>query len=264
MRVLVTGAAGFIGQHVVEACQQSGHDVVLYDQRYGQHLSTISYSHVCYSDAIIHLAAWADVRSNWQGQEHCIYRDNVEGTRALLNAAMTVRTVKRIVFASTCAVFSGSDVRATSPYAASKIAGEAMVQAWSEAHGWEWSIGRFAAVYGWGYRHGHVADFVRQARKTGSVYAISRPDARPGVHVADVAAWCVRQLESTESRVDNLVGGYWSTRNTAELMRVPFAHAEQERGWIGDGSSIDVRPTIAIPTPIADGVRDALQSLGWR
>ena len=185
MNFLVTGGAGFIGSHVVERLLRAGHAVWVLDdlnnfydpaikQRNLRELEALGkpfiFVQVDLTDRarldevlggvkfvqIIHLAARAGVRPSLQ--EPALYqRVNVEGTVNLLEAAR-LNGVKKITIASSSSVygvnakvpFSEADpiFSAISPYAASKLACEALGHVYHHIYGMDVVMLRFFTVYG--------------------------------------------------------------------------------------------------------------------
>ncbi len=285
--IVVTGSAGFVGRHVVSAIFDAGIEgaILEIDRASGPAhdlndapLDTLLRG----ATAIIHCAAHADVRRNWD-ELGTIQRDNVDATMRLLQAAATIPTLRNFVFVSTGAVYAGAlgmqteddSCRATSPYAASKLTGEAYVQAYAERFGWRWCVTRPAACFGAGYHHGHVADFVRQAKETGRIHALDiGAHRKPAVHVEDLARVLVAAATSDRgpSGVLNVVGGLWGWRDTARMMGIrPTCEERKTTGWIGDSATAtfdskrlctwyaDIAPSRAVH----HGVADALTTLGW-
>ena len=185
MNFLVTGGAGFIGSHVCERLLQTGEAVWTLDdlnsfydpalkQRNIQALQTSGKRFTFIQgdltnravleellgsvrfDQIIHLAARAGVRPSLA--EPALYqRVNVEGTVHLLEAARR-NGVRKIIIASSSSVygvnskvpFSESDpiFCAISPYAASKLACEALGHVYHHVYGMDVVMLRFFTVYG--------------------------------------------------------------------------------------------------------------------
>src|SRR5271157_4044208 len=185
MNFLVTGGAGFIGSHVCERLLQDGHAVWALDdlnpfydprlkQRNVRELQALAKPFVFVQgdvtdraaldelfgsvrfDQVIHLAARAGVRPSL---EHpALYqRVNVEGTANLLEAAR-LNGVRKLIIASSSSVygvnskvpFAESDpiFSAISPYAASKLACEALGHVYHHVYGLDIVMLRFFTVYG--------------------------------------------------------------------------------------------------------------------
>ena len=185
MNFLVTGGAGFIGSHVCERLLREGHAVWAFDdlnpfydpqlkrgnirdlQSLAKPFEFIQgditdraaldevFRDVCF-DQVIHLAARAGVRPSLV--DPALYqRVNVEGTVNLLEAAR-LNGVKKLTLASSSSVygvnakvpFSESDpiFSAISPYAASKLACEALGHVYHHVYGLDVAVLRFFTVYG--------------------------------------------------------------------------------------------------------------------
>lgn len=185
MNFLVTGGAGFIGSHVCEALLERGHGVWVLDdlndfyapalkqanlrrlQAMGREFEFVQgditdgdaveevFSSARF-DQVIHLAARAGVRPSLQAP--ALYmRINVEGTAMVLEAARRHK-VRKLILASSSSVyginakvpFSESDPIFTpiSPYAASKLACEALGHVYHHVYGMDVVMLRFFTVYG--------------------------------------------------------------------------------------------------------------------
>jgi len=190
-RVFVTGAAGFIGSHLAERLLATGCEVVGWDNfstgqreflsgipagakfslRDGDNVDLPKLTQAMSGcDAVFHLAANADVRF---GLEHP-GKDVEQNTLATFNVleAMRANGIKTIAFSSTGSVYGEAAVIPTpedapfpiqtSLYAASKLAGESLIQAYCEGFGFQGYIFRFVSILGERYTHGHVLDFYKQ------------------------------------------------------------------------------------------------------
>src|ERR1044071_5855388 len=182
---LVTGGAGFIGSHVCQELLNRGHSVCAFDDLnnfydpnlkranlrelqtagkpfefiFGDLTDEEAIAEVFGSaqfDQVIHLAARAGVRPSLA--EPALYqRVNVEGTVNVLEVARK-SGVKKIIIASSSSVygvnskvpFSESDpiFSAISPYAASKLACEALGHVYHHVYGMDIAVLRFFTVYG--------------------------------------------------------------------------------------------------------------------
>lgn len=185
MNFLVTGGAGFIGSHVCERLLAEGHSVRTFDDLNDFYDPQIKRANVralqslakpfefiqgdltdrvavaeLFADGkfdqVIHLAARAGIRASLV--DPALYqRVNVEGTANLLEAARR-HDVKKIIVASSSSVyglnakvpFRESDPIATpiSPYAASKLATEALGHVYHHVYGLDVVLLRFFTVYG--------------------------------------------------------------------------------------------------------------------
>lgn len=189
--VFVTGAAGFIGSTLVDRLLAEGRRVVGWDNfSTGQDSFLASaLAHQSFTlvrgdtldlesltkamagcDTVAHLAANADVRFGLAYPR----RDLEQNTLATFHVleAMRANNIRRIAFSSTGSVYGEAEMIPTpedapfpiqtSLYAASKVAGEALIQSYCEGFGFEGYVFRFVSILGERYTHGHVFDFYSQ------------------------------------------------------------------------------------------------------
>jgi UDP-glucose 4-epimerase len=169
MRAIVTGGAGFIGSHVVEALLARGDEVhVLDDLSKGKrervadgatlHVADIRDPGATFDavgpEAVFHLAAQADVRTSVERPDFDA-DVNVLGTTRILEASR--RHGAAIVFASTGgAIYGECDGPAPesaprqplAPYGTSKLCGEEYLATWNRLYGTHHVSLRFGNVYG--------------------------------------------------------------------------------------------------------------------
>jgi UDP-glucose 4-epimerase len=292
MRCFVTGGAGFIGSNLVDRLLQLGHDVVAYDnfstgqrafldaaERSGRFElidgDTLDPPRLARAmsgaEIVFHLAANADVRSGTADPR----RDLDQNTIATFNVleAMRANGVRRIVFASTGSIYGDATVfptpenapfpMQTSLYGASKLAGEALIQAYGEGFGFEGLIFRFVSILGERYSHGHVFDFYKSLRgNPGELRVLGDGRQRKSYlyieDCLDAVLTVVEKASGGKVQVFNLgaeeycdvidsIG--WITAHLGLAPRLSFSGGD--RGWIGDS------PFIFLDTT-------KIRALGWK
>jgi UDP-glucose 4-epimerase len=173
MRILLTGAAGFIASHIADAFLAQGHEVLVVDNlSTGRRENLPSGARLVEMDLISpeladvvrdfrpeivdHHAAHADVRQSVVDPTYDA-QVNVVGMLALIQAAIDAGAGKFIFSSSGGAIYGDPDVvpcdeshpeRPVSPYGASKKAGEVYLETMSRVHGLDYTILRYPNVYG--------------------------------------------------------------------------------------------------------------------
>jgi UDP-glucose 4-epimerase len=278
LKILVTGGAGFIGSNLVDRLLGLGHTVVAYDNfSTGQEQFLVNASvepgfilvrgdvqdtdvltHAMSGcDFVFHFAANADVRF---GLEHP-RRDIEQNTLATFNVleAMRANGIRRIAFSSTGSVYGEPEVFPTpesaafpvqtSLYAASKLAGEAMIQAYCEGFGFQGYIFRFVSILGERYSHGHVFDFYKSLlRDPGELRVLGDGRQRKSyLYIQDCLDAMLLATEKAADKVNifNLGTDEYCQVNdsigwiTGHLRLSPHrSYTGGERGWIGDSPFI--------------------------
>ena len=168
MRVLVTGAAGYIGSHTLRELLDSGHEVVAVDNYSNSDSSNLDalrnagYSfefiqadltymediidlvdHVRHFDAVVHFAGYKKVEQSVK-YPLAYYRNNVISTMNVLDL-MNFCSIKNLVFSSSCTVYGQADEmpitegtpqkKAESPYGSSKQMCETVIGDWAKLNG---------------------------------------------------------------------------------------------------------------------------------
>jgi UDP-glucuronate 4-epimerase len=204
-RVLVTGAAGFIGAHVARHLSAQGWEVSGLDLRAGEgiigcdlrsdDLPEETFPH------IVHLAALGGVRPSMDRPLDYMHT-NVSATLRLLEHAVKKGT-RRVVFASSSSVYGPTEGRPSreddvlnpcSPYALTKIQGEEWGRLFAEKHGIDFIALRLFAVWGEGQRPDLALESFRRkiaAGETVQIHGDGR-QRRDFTHVSDV----VRAIEA--------------------------------------------------------------------
>lgn len=292
-RACITGGAGFIGSNLADELVARGVEVVIVDdfstgrREFLQNALGSSAVRLVEGDVlqesllrdafkgcdwVFHLQANADVRRGLEHPRRDV-RQNTLATAAVLEA-MRAEGVSRIVFSSTGSVYGEPEVFPTpedapfpvqtSLYAASKLAGEGLIEAYAAGYGFTGLICRFVSILGERYTHGHVFDFFRalqrdptQLRVLGDgrqeksylyvgdcisaiLTAVERHGQEPGAHIYNLGAQETIIVDDSVKLI------------TEHLSLTPAVeHTGGRRGWTGDS-----------PLILLDTTR--IRGLGWR
>jgi len=194
-RVFVSGGAGFIGSHVVDALVSQGYDVTAFDNLSNgrrvfiahhlgkpnfhfvegdlidlEHLTRASAGH----DLVWHLASNTDIIGSYEQPARDV-RDCVQATFHMLEA-MRHNGIRPILFSSSGAVYgdlcqevatseSAGPLLPVSTYAAGKIASEAFISSYCHVYGLRAWMFRFGNVLGARMTHGIIVDFIAKLRR---------------------------------------------------------------------------------------------------
>lgn len=203
LRIMVTGGAGFLGSHIVDALGAAGHAVTVLDIMPSPHLGAgvnmvtadiLDFEAVRKAmkghDVVFHLAALADLDEACEKPLETM-NINVMGTANVLEAAKQCQ-VKRVIFGSTIYVYS----RTGSFYRVSKQACELLFEAYNERYGLGYTILRFGTLYGpRANQSNSVYQLLYEALFTGKIeFRGSGKEVREFIHVKDAARICTRIL----------------------------------------------------------------------
>ncbi len=268
-KILVTGGAGFIGSHIAERLVHEGYDVVVLDTlRTGSraNLAPIA-DRVTFiegsilnreilkksMDGVAYVFHEAAIPSVPESVEHPreTHEVNVAGTLAVFEAAKEAG-VKRVVFASSCAVYGDSPivpkvetmpVAPLSPYATEKVTDELYGALFSSLYGLETVGLRYFNVFGprqdpHSEYSGVISKFITQAQKNEPITIYGDGEqTRDFVYVGDVVEANVHALErdGISGKVFNIARGESVTLN--EL----FSHVKTLTGLEGEAHYSEAR-----------------------
>lgn len=285
MRVLVTGGAGFIGSHIVDALIANGDEVTVLDDLSSGKLARLpdaslltplsiidggSVAEVvakCEPEVIYHLAAQIDVRRSVTDPAHDA-QVNVMGTINVLKAAQAVGA--RVVMASTGGAIYGRNApiptpesfvpEPEAPYGTGKYCGEQYVGLYNRLHGTRHVALRLSNVYGPRQdpagEGGVVSIFAGKVQKNDpvTVYGDGK-QTRDFVYVGDVAKAFLTAAGSDES-------GVWNIGTGTETSVLDLVAALREvSGNEIDTEFADPRPG-ELPRSCLDAAA-AKKKLGW-
>ena len=287
---LVTGGAGFIGSHIVDELLSRGARVTVYDNfttghreflPVGPHpnlqivkgdvLDTAALQAAMKGcEFVFHMQANADVRGG-KDRPKVDLDQNTIATWSALEAAR-IQKVRGFVFASSAAVYGEPEVfptpesyapKQTSLYGASKMAGEAMIQAYSEYFEIRSFSFRFVSWMGERYTHGivfHVLRKLRQDPKRLPLFG-DGSQRKSYLYVKDGVNGIMHAIEKSLDLKNVYNLGHDNFLTVVEVVRVildelglqnvKLEFAGGKRGWVGDS------PLVHLDTSL-------IKSLGWR
>jgi UDP-glucuronate 4-epimerase len=277
-RILVTGAAGFIGSHLVDRLLADGREVIGVDSFTGYYSRRRKERHLasavsedgfrlvegdllkldldellCGVDGVVHLAGEPGVRRSW-GINFSLYVErNVMSTERLLEAAWRNVTPK-FIYASSSSVYGpdpghpvgeNHDRRPASPYGFSKLAAEELIGLYARERGVSATILRYFTVYGPRQRPDMALSRFISAAFRGRTVEIcgDGEQVRDMTYVSDAVEATVSALEAPGG-VYNVGGGTRATIN--ELIGVvSWVTGAPVEATYGPAAEGDVRSTWA-------------------
>jgi nucleoside-diphosphate-sugar epimerase len=227
MKVLVTGASGFIGKYCVEQLKANGHEVHAVSLRQPVSTSGVTWHHVnlltegeplalmrrVKPTHLLHLAGCTAHGEYWTSLENT---DWVQASMAMIKA-FTASGGSRIVSAGTCAEYAMTSgvcdevktpLRPATNYGRSKQTLQELVSDWSQQSGFSSAWGRIFSLYG-PYEHPKrlVAGVINHLIR-GDFAICNNPElVRDYLHVKDVASAFVHLLECDTQGPVNICSG---------------------------------------------------------
>jgi len=232
MATLVTGGAGFIGSHLIDALLEKGHDVKCIDNFSSGKREFIEQSmdkgleliegdllnrddikkalNGC--DTVFHLAANPDVRLGVENTKVHL-EQNIIATYNLLEE-MREKGIKKIAFTSSSTVYGEAEQIPTpesygplipiSLYGASKLAAEGLISAYCHTFDMQSVIYRFANVVGPRSTHGVTYDFINKLRKNPDVLEIlgDGSQKKSYLYISDCIDAMLFGMEKSKSKVE--------------------------------------------------------------
>ena len=195
-KVLVTGGAGFIGSHIVDALLTQGANVCVFDNltagttqnikqwRTNPNLNFIKGDLLNPTDlakiektrfeTVFHLAANPEVRIGSTNPD-IHFQQNIVTTHNLLEFLRKTRNPSTLIFTSTSTVYGEptkiptpedyAPLKPISTYGASKLASEALISAYAHTYDFKAIILRLANIVGPRSKHGVIHDFIQKLNK---------------------------------------------------------------------------------------------------
>ena len=206
MRTMVTGVAGFVGSRLAAELLRAGHEVYGIDRMsdyYDVAKKVVNikllqkfdgFTHKVQDlceleaeilpaglDVVFHLAGQPGVRGSWGDAFSTYVRDNILGTQRLLECLATLTVPPRVIYSSSSSVYGAAESfpvpttaipRPLSPYGVTKLAGEALVCAYSLGRGVPAVTLRYFTVFGPGQRPDMAIQRMIVAAATGGAFTV--------------------------------------------------------------------------------------------
>ncbi len=290
MKIVVTGAAGFIASHMCDELLARGHEVAGYDNLSegrmenmaacrrnrkfsfvrGDILELEKFASVCAgAQRIYHLAADPFVKESAEMPGRS-FEQNVVGIFRVLEAARK-KDVKEIVFTSTSTVY-GDAVKIPTPedaklepisnYGASKLAGEHYLAAFAHSYGMRGTAVRYANIFGERSGHGVMCDFYAKLKANPRELEIlgDGKQDKSYLYISDCIAATILAADRQKAPFDAYNVGSREKHKVDEIARLmagimglkpKFSYSGGKRGWVGDV------PVMLLSTK-------KIEKLGWR
>lgn len=283
MKSIVTGGAGFIGSHLADSLIEKHGKVLVLDDFSAGSAKNLNKNAVlvkkdilgagledAFADAetVFHFAADPNVRTSATNQK-ANFVLNVSGTFNVLEACRKA-DVKKIVFASTSAVYGNAKITPTpescptipiSNYAASKLAGEAYCSSYAHTYGIKATVLRLANIFGERSTHGVMFDFYKKMKSNQKKLQIlgDGKQNKSYLHVSDCVSATLLAAEKQTKIFDIFNVGSEERHTVNEIAKLvskemscepKFEYSGGKTGWAGD-----------VPEMLLDVKK--LEKLGW-
>jgi len=262
-RIVVTGAAGFLGRHLVEAARASGARVLSVVRNETNAPDIVAMSSLLRdpnlldgTDVFIHSAA---VRHRYGSSPKTYRESNVHLVEALVRAA--VNRVGRFVFISSVGVYGFPAVLPVTEqtpfapvtlYSATKIEAERLVTRLAKQLGLPYTIIRPTIIYGPGDTNGMLDKLVRMIRGRRYLIVGSGDNTLHHTFISDVVDGVFRLSENKRGLNDDFILAGPETTTLARLSQLVARHVDR---------SI---PPVHVPMPFARAVASLVDIAAYR
>ncbi len=291
MKALITGGAGFIGSHLADELLGQGYEVTAYDNMSlgrldnikealdnknfkfieGDILDKEKFFEIFKSgnfDVVFHMAANSDIAKSLTNPDI----DFNNTLRTTYNTLLAIKEfgVKKIVFASTSAIYGETNVKVAedfgplfpvSHYGASKLASEAYISSFCENYGIQAWIIRFPNVVGERSTHGVIRDFIQKLKKTPDILEVlgNGEQNKPYLYVKDLIEAILYVFKNSNAKINFFNLGVETRTKVKKIAQTvieemgldaKIQYTGGDRGWVGD-------------VPEFNYNLDKIRTLGW-
>ena len=249
MNILVTGGAGFIGSHLIDALLLEGHNVIAYDNLLRGRSSNLANAmqnpnfkflkgdlldkeflfkafETNSFETVFHMAANSDIASSHINPD-VDFKNTLQSTYNIL-LGMKEFGVKNIVFASTSAIYGDTRVKVDenfgplfpiSHYGASKLASEAYISSFCENYKLKAWITRFPNVVGERATHGAIYDFIQKLKNNPNELEVlgNGSQTKPYLYVKDLIEAILLVWKQTNEQINYFNLGVESRTSVKEI-----------------------------------------------
>jgi nucleoside-diphosphate-sugar epimerase len=265
-RILVTGATGFIGKHLVQKLKDSGHVVYLLSKSLGYDVcdnTVFSNFQSKNIDIVFHLAGHTFVPSSWE-DPYAYYRTNILGTQITLEFCR--KTNAKMIFISAYVygvpkylpIDENHPVAPNNPYTHSKCLAEELCAFYAREMGVQTIVLRPFNLYGPGQdKHFLIPELINQINRNGEIVVKDDVPRRDYLHICDFVEACISAINTTDSFIIFNIG-YGASLSVKEIVRLLIENSGKKIKW----RSLNEKRKNEIPDTIADCTA-IKKHLGW-
>ena len=252
MRILVTGGAGFVGSHLVDALLARRDEVTVVDNLSSGKLRNLNQAVQNHNlsfvkadvknpsewgkllnevDLVFHFAANPEVRAG-ETNPKVHFDENLVATFQLLEAMRTGEGSKKIVFASTSTVYGEPSILPTpedygpllpiSTYGASKLGCEAIISSYAHTFGFRGLVLRLGNIVGSRGQHGVIIDLIKKLRANNKFLEVlgDGTQNKSYVHISDCVEATLFATQSFLTSKDRIEVYNLSSRDQVSVGRI--------------------------------------------
>jgi nucleoside-diphosphate-sugar epimerase len=265
-RILVTGATGFIGKHLVQKLKDSGHVVYSLSKSLGYDVcdNTVFSDFLDKDiDIVFHLAGCTFVPNSWE-DPYSYYYTNILGTQITLEFCRKTNT--KMIFISAYVygvpkylpIDENHPVAPNNPYTHSKCLAEELCAFYAREMGVQTIVLRPFNLYGPGQdKHFLIPELINQINRNGEIVVKDDVPRRDYLHICDFVEACISAINTTDRFIVFNIG-YGASLSVKEIVELLIENSGKNIKW----RSLNEKRKNEIPDTIADCTA-IKKRLGW-